>query len=197
MKKKEYIEKYGTEAYKKMLKQNAAWQTANPEKVKANNAEASRKGGKRYVKRRLYSTTGIQGEKQTTRYSHGRIYRPIKRIIDPRGLSNLHHRWRTNSSEYTAVGIVEAKGHRKGIINVFSTEDCPYEDVIQLLAGKIALAKEKDIPKFEARMNTTEKRIKMDAIVAEIVKQRLLSEPTLEEWKVRYEVREEVYKNNI
>lgn len=45
----------------------------------------------------------------------------------------------------------------------------------------------------EVKMNITEKRIKRDGVVTSIVKQRMLDVPTLEEYKVRYEVREQMY----
>jgi hypothetical protein len=142
MKKKEFIARYGIEAYDKQLRQardwqaahpekakanytvwraahpekakanQAAWRAAHPEKVKAGKAEQSNKGGKYYDKKLLYDITGIQGDRKVVRGKHQKKYASIKRIIDPKGLSNVHHVWLTNSSEYTAVGIVEAKGHR-------------------------------------------------------------------------------------
>lgn len=155
MKKEEIIERFGEAAYAKELQQNRdwralhpsyrkkyyaehrgeenakkkKWRAANPDKVKANNQEHSRKGGKYYDMRLEYNTTGLQGERHKIRKKHGKQYRPFKRIIAPE--SQIHHEWIPDTAEYTGVALVETKPHRYGII-----------DVIQILEGKISLLTE-------------------------------------------------------
>lgn len=149
--KEERIKRYGEAAYKKRSQQSRAWNAyhpkeiaavtrawreANQDKVKANHQESSRKGGKHYEKKLIYQTTGLQGERNKIRATHGRKYRSFKQIIAPG--SQIHHEWVPETSEYMGVALVETQPHRYGII-----------DVIQILEGKITLLSEKEIRKEE------------------------------------------------
>ena len=108
------------------------WQKANPNKVKSNQHEANRKGGKYYEHKREYNTTGLQGERNRVRVIHGALYRLFKRIIAP--ASQIHHEWIPGTAKYTGVALVESEPHRYGII-----------DVIKILEGKITLLSEGEI----------------------------------------------------
>lgn len=150
LKKEVYIEKYGKEAYKRMRQQarerrrivsgaiNARRRSQrrnHPEKVKVENRESSRKGGKYYEWRIKYNTTGIQHERKKVRGRHGNHYRPYKQIIAPD--SQLHHEWVVNTANYRGVALVEKEPHRYGIINP-----------IIILEGEITLLTEKEIREY-------------------------------------------------
>ena len=153
MKKEEIIAKYGEAAYETILAQRRAYHKAhkeeeeyrekanaaakkyveeNPEKIKANQHEANRKGGKRYARKLEYITTGLQGERNKIRYKHGNQYRPYKQIIAPD--SQIHHEWVPNMSDYRGVALVEADQHMHGFV-----------DVIEILEGKITLLTEEEV----------------------------------------------------
>ena len=109
-----------------------AWREKNPEKVKANGRNVSRKGGAGYEKKRIYKQTGIPGERERIRMRHGYHWRPYKKLVAPN--SELHHEWVPKTSEYRGLALVERDAHRYGRI-----------DVIQVLSGEITLLTEKDI----------------------------------------------------
>ena len=147
MKKEERIKRYGKAAYEKMLQQhsdwmkqhseevnatNRRWQAANPKKVRANEQESNRKGGKRYERKLKYNHTGLQGERNKIRVKHANQYRPFKNIIAPD--SEIQHEWLPGTAKYRGVALVEKDQHRHGII-----------DVIQILEGEITLFTEKEI----------------------------------------------------
>jgi len=142
-KKAEIIEKYGEDAYKRQLAQQAAynttWRAANPGLVTAGNAKSNpelcHKGGKYYEKKRIYQITGIQHLKELVRGRHQRLYKNFKRIVDPLGLTQIHHEYLNDgTANYQGVALVEKNQHLHGII-----------DVIQILEGKITLFTEKEI----------------------------------------------------
>ena len=110
------------------------WGLKHPEKVKANNHEICHKGGKYYEKRLKYDSTGIRHERNLVRSKHKQRYRPYKKIIDPRGLTQIHHQWQPETADYTGVALVEKDQHQYGFI-----------DVIQILEGKITLLTEAEI----------------------------------------------------
>lgn len=149
MNKEEYIRRYGIAAYEKILQQNRDrnkahpeemkasadnWKACNPEKVKAHNQEQSRKEGKYYENHKLSHKEGLSGEKERVRGKAHRIWTPYKKIIDPEGLTQLHHQWLSNSAEYTGLALVEKGQHMHG-----------YVDVIQILEGEITLLTEAEI----------------------------------------------------
>ena len=59
MNKKEYIKRYGGEAYEKILQQTRDWRAGKSDKDKANHRESNRKGGKRYARQLKHKRTGI------------------------------------------------------------------------------------------------------------------------------------------
>lgn len=162
MKKKEFINRYGVEAYGKRLTQKRAhyrahseeaigrakqyreahpeqmkacskiWLEKHPEEVRANNQEASRKGGRRYDKYLEYNQTGLRGERHKIRIKHNNKWRPYKRIIAPN--SQCHHQWRPQSALYDGLALVEADRHMHGFISV-----------IEILEGKITLLTEEEV----------------------------------------------------
>lgn len=151
MKEEEFIKRRGIVAYRRMLRRgrvwhvrnhkehpeeknakNREWRAANPDKVKANSQEANRKGGKYYEHKKLYQTTGLQGERNKIRGIHSHRYRPFKQIIASD--SRIHHEWIPGTAKYTGVALVESVPHSYGII-----------DVIQVLEGEITLFSEKEI----------------------------------------------------
>ena len=139
MKTIEFIEKYGIEAYGRKLERWRAWRADNPKKTKArdasHNAELYHKSGKYYEQQTKYKKTGIPGEKAVIRGMHGRIYRIFKRIIDPFGLTQIHHEYLNDgTANFRGVALVEKEEHQHGII-----------DVIHILDGKITLFTEKEI----------------------------------------------------
>lgn len=147
MKKKEIIERYGKEAYKKQLERKRAWDSAHPDEIKTRNAawnilhpkekkaaaaERSRKGGKYYEKKVMYDRSGLRRIKNKTRMKHIYLYAKFKRIIAPE--SQIHHQWIPGTAKYTGVALVEAKPHQYGIIKS-----------IVILEGKITLFTEKEV----------------------------------------------------
>ena len=105
MKKEEWIRRYGKEVYEKHLSERRAWGVANPEKVKtlnavhnpvnkeAKNAEVNRKGGKYHETVLRYRSSGVPLLKCKIRSLHNSIYRKYKLIIDPLGLTQIHHEY--------------------------------------------------------------------------------------------------------
>lgn len=153
MKKEEFIERWGIEAYEKQLERTRVWSVAdrklNPKKyrvkyknwrdahleiAKANDQEAYRKGGRRYDRTLAYDQTGLRGDRNAIRKRHGHMWRQYKNIIAP--LSQLHHEWAPETAEYTGLALVEADQHMYGVI-----------DVIQILDGEITLLTEDEIRK--------------------------------------------------
>ncbi|MCK4529331.1 hypothetical protein KAW18_18360 [candidate division WOR-3 bacterium] len=147
MNKEEYIERRGGDAYERHLQQSRdwyaqhheghnaimkKWRETHQDKVKVNNQECSRKGGKYYEKGLEYQRTGLQGERHIIRMKHGNKYRPFKQIIAPG--SQIHHEWTPETAEYMGVALVEKDQHMHG-----------YVDVIKVLEGKITLLTEKEI----------------------------------------------------
>lgn len=136
MKKKEFIAKYGKEAYVKMILQGRerqrAWGERNPQKVIELCRKRNRKGGKYYEKHLIENRTGLRGERNKIRGEHRKHWRPYKNIIAPD--SQLHHQWCPRTAEYTGLALVEADQHIHGII-----------DVIQILEGEITSLTEKDV----------------------------------------------------
>jgi hypothetical protein len=147
MKKNDFIAKYGKEAYAKRLWKTSMWQKAHPtergvirkkwneknlEKIREFNQEHCRKGGKYYEKTLKYNQTGISGERAKIRTQHANKWRPYKKIIALD--SQLHHQWRSGTSEYDGLALVEKNSHMHGII-----------DVIQILEGEITLLTEEEI----------------------------------------------------
>ena len=147
MKKEEFIKRYGEGAYEKRLEQTRQWEEANPdkvleqihkwreanpEKVEAQNHERNRKGGRHYVKKLKYMTTGLQGERNKIRVNHAYKWRPYKNIIAPD--SQIHHEWLPGSAEYRGVALVEKDQHMHGFV-----------DVIKILNGKITLLTEEEV----------------------------------------------------
>ena len=110
------------------------WNLNNPEEVKANSLEASRKGGKYYEKRLEYRRTGLQGQRNKIRSAHRKQYYPYKKVIAPD--SQLHHEWIPNTADFRGVALVEKNQHMHG-----------YIDVIQILEGEITLLTEEEIKK--------------------------------------------------
>ena len=151
MNKEERIEKYSKEAYKKMLQQKRErriehleqekqklrrWRGDNPEKVKANGQESSRKGGKYYEQHQKYFSAGLPHERKIVRLRHGHLYRPYKQIIALE--SQIHHEWLPETAEYRGVALVEKDQHMHGLI-----------DVIQILEGEITLFAEEGVRRKE------------------------------------------------
>lgn len=147
MKKEEHIKKYGKEAYKEHLEigrrrynknseiinaKSTKWRGENPEKVRKNNYEGSRKGGKYYLKSLQYSHTGLRGERTKVRNQHQHQYRQFKKIIASE--SQIHHQWIPGTANYRGVALVEKDQHFHGFI-----------DVIQILEGEITLLTEAEI----------------------------------------------------
>lgn len=110
------------------------WREENPEKVKENKQEQSHKGGKYYEQQLKYLKTGIPGEKEVIRKKHQFQYRKYKPVLDPEGLTALHHEWILGTAKYRGVALVEKDQHQHGII-----------DVIQILEGKITLRTEGEV----------------------------------------------------
>jgi len=104
----------------------------NPEKVKEQGRQVSRKTGKYYKKKQIYKQTGLSGERERTRMRDAYYWRPYKRIIAPQ--SQIHHQWIPETSNYTGLALVEADAHMHGFV-----------DVIQILEGEITLLTEKEI----------------------------------------------------
>jgi len=147
MKKEEFIEQYGKAAWEKKLAQNLtkyrtnpekiiaqakAWNKANPEKREEIRKQRDRKGGRHYERHLKYMRTGLQGERNIIRATHGKYWRRYKNIIAPD--SQIHHQWRLNSAGYDGVALVEADQHMHGIIKV-----------IRILDGKITLLTEEEV----------------------------------------------------
>jgi maltooligosyltrehalose synthase len=136
------------EAYEKRLEQMRAYNIAHKEegnararkykeehleRVRANDQEACRKGGKRYEKMLAYSRTSIPGDKKKIRRKHARQYKSYKDIIAPD--SQLHHNWQNDGTAgYSGIALVEANAHQHGVI-----------DVIQILDGKITVFTEEEL----------------------------------------------------
>jgi hypothetical protein len=144
MNKKEFIEKFGGAAWEKKLQQRrdryvlhredeiantVEWREKNPDKIEAIERERTHKGGKKYGQMLKYQRTGIRGDRHVIRATHGRQYRPFKKIIAPD--SQIHHEWRAGTADFMGVALVEKDQHQHG-----------YIDVIQILEGEITLLTE-------------------------------------------------------
>ena len=55
----------------------------------------------------------LRGDRECVRREHGRKYRPFKKILDPEGLTCLHHNWIEGTSAYSGVAIVEKEIHER------------------------------------------------------------------------------------
>jgi phosphosulfolactate synthase (CoM biosynthesis protein A) len=136
MKKADMIERYGEEAYEKVLEQGREktkkYKEEHPEQVKADNRELNRKGGKYYDKHQEYQHTGLQGARNRIRSNHRIQYKPYKDIIAPD--SQIHHEWVPDSTEYRGIALVETDAHMHGFV-----------DVIEILDGEITLLTEEQI----------------------------------------------------
>ena len=136
MNKKEFIKKYGEEAYEKQLEQsrerNKKWREVNPEKMAEVNNNISHKGGKYYEKMTEYNRVGLRSERKAIRGKHQNTWRQYKNIIAP--TSQIHHQWRPGTAEYDGVALVEKDQHMHGFI-----------DVIEILGGKITVYTEKEL----------------------------------------------------
>ena len=145
MRKEMFIARYGQEEYEKKLEHTRQWRVNNPDKMRESrrnwylenpekawehsrkqNEEHARKGGKYYLKRQLYDSTALRGERNVIRANHRRNWRKYKKLIAPG--SQIHHAWREGTAEYEGVALVEKDAHQYGII-----------DVIVILEGKITL----------------------------------------------------------
>ena len=157
MKKEEFITKYGEAAWGKMLKRHRDWKETFKEETKEQNEryrevheeeitnwreenkeeqnkQRNQKGGKYYEKILSKNRTGLRGERGGVRHKHGQMYHPYKQIIDPEGLTQLHHQWLPNTANYRGVALVEKEPHQHG-----------YIDIIQILEGEITLLTEAEI----------------------------------------------------
>lgn len=136
MNKKEFIKKYGEDAYNKKLGRARAWKVQNPKRTIEHCRRQTRKGGAGYPKQLRYNHTGLQGERGCIRMKHGHKWRPYKRIIAPD--SQIHHQWKRGLAEYDGVALVEKDQHMHGFI-----------DVIEILDGKITVFTEKELREME------------------------------------------------
>ena len=154
MNKEEFIKRYGEKAWLKILERHRDWKETHKEEIKEQNEgyrethkeeitnwgeenkeeqnkQRNQKGGKYYEENLSKNRTGLRGERGDVRHKHGHIYLPYKKIIDPEGLTQLHHQWTPNTANYRGVALVEKDQHMHGFI-----------DVIQLLEGEITLLTE-------------------------------------------------------
>jgi hypothetical protein len=92
-----------------------------------------RKGGKHYAKTLKYNTTGLQGDRNRIRWRDAYIYRPYKRVIDPNGLTEVHHAWIEGTAEHLGCAVVEKEWHRFGVI-------VGIKPAIKILNGKLIIA---------------------------------------------------------
>ena len=132
MRKEEIIKRRGEAAYLRRLEQTRQWNKANPEKVTKHHRDQCRKGGRDYLKKLEYRTTGLQGEREKIRMRHANHWWKYKKIIAPK--SQIHHEWVPETADFRGVALVEKDQHMHGII-----------DVIQILDGVIGLFTEKEI----------------------------------------------------
>lgn len=108
MKNKEFIERWGIEAFEKWQKQVHDWKLVNSEKVrhyqecqKKNN----RKGGKLHLNHLIYNRTGLQGLLKRVRNKYQKRWQKYKHIIAPS--SQLNYLWIPGSDEYKCIALVE------------------------------------------------------------------------------------------
>ena len=147
MKKEETKKRYGEEAYNRQLWQHRVWSKTHMEERKVHdkkyreshqeqriavNHEICRKNGKYYDNHLKYNRTGLQGDRNRIRRKHQKLWNPYKNIIAQD--SQIHHQWRSETSEYDGVALVETNAHRHGIIKV-----------IEILEGGITLFTERGI----------------------------------------------------
>ena len=135
MKKAEFIKKHGEENWEKHKEQKCEWRKEHPAWVKGYNQKHqpdSQKGGKYYVMRKRYNSTGLRGARFRIRCRHANHYQEFKQIIAPE--SQLHHQWIPGTCEYRGVALVEKDQHMHG-----------YIDVIRILEGEITLFTEAEI----------------------------------------------------
>lgn len=119
-------------------KRSKEWREKNIERVKEQDNQKNKKGGKRYGNMLIYKRTGIQGQRNRIRAMHRKNWSHYKSIIAP--MSQLHHQWHPRTADYTGLALVEANPHRYGIINV-----------IQILEGAITLYTEEGIRRGEQK----------------------------------------------
>lgn len=91
--------------------------------IKKHRNEWDSQGGKYYIKRRTYNTTGLRGARNIIRKRDGNKWQHYKKIIAPD--SQLHHQWVPATSEYDGLALVERDQHMHGFI-----------DVVQILEGR-------------------------------------------------------------
>ena len=65
------------------------------------------------IERRRYHNNPLHRERHKVRNRDRSKYRPYKRIIDPEGLTCIHHNWIPGTAEYTGKAIVEKDLHQK------------------------------------------------------------------------------------
>ena len=132
----ERIKRYGLAAHNKHKQQTNTWhrnwRKENPKKLKVNNHELSRKGGKYYNTKLKWRQKGIQHKKYLIRTKHAHRYQRFKKIIAPE--SQIHHEWIPNTANYRGIALVETDQHMHGFI-----------DVIEILEGEITLLTEAEI----------------------------------------------------
>ena len=151
MNKEEFIRKYGEEAYeakvrrrresrksrqgyKNELAGSAIWWSKNLEKIEEYAKGRNRPGGIYYDEILRKNKEGLRHERAKRRGRDGHKYREYKQIIDPEGLSQVHHSWYRGSAECSGIALVEKSQHQHG-----------YIDVIQILEGEITLFTEAEI----------------------------------------------------
>ena len=146
MKKDGRIKQWGAEAYKRELALSKIWKKKNPEKTKRYAAERNRVGGKHYLEARRKNMEGLRHERAKRRSRDAKKYHLYKKVIDPTGLTQVHHSWYSNSVECEGLALVEKDQHQHGYIKV-----------IQILEGEITLFTEEFLRggvKFNAKTNT-------------------------------------------
>ena len=146
MKKRDFVRRYGEEAWAKKQEQSRRWNAANPIKhadgVKrshAANPDKHRRRVKQWKRanpdkvksfNQKYFSTGLPHSRKLVRMKHGNQYRAYKQIIAPD--SQIHHEWIPNTANFRGVALVEKDQHQHGVI-----------DVIQILEGDITLLEER------------------------------------------------------
>lgn len=134
MKKEETIQRRGEEAYKREMALSKIWWKAHPEKLEEYAKERNRPGGRYYGTVLRKNKEGLRHKRANRRSRDGQKYRHYKKIIDPNGLTQLHHSWYGGSAECEGVALVEKEQHQHG-----------YIDVIEILEGNITILTEDEI----------------------------------------------------
>jgi len=133
-------------------------------KEEAISREQCRKGGKYYEQHRKYKSTGIQHERELIRAKHHRMYAIHKYTVDPQGLTQIHHEWIIGTAEYRGVALVDAKLHRRGII-----------EVIEVLEGEITLLIEEKQNMKEEREKEAVNAVNVTVKVSGVALEQLIS----------------------